>query len=142
MIAEHIQALLHASGLPKNLWAEAGQHVVWLLNRTATKAVVDMTPYEAAFGKKPNLGGLRELGEKTYVQIEGGTKLGGRVREGRWLGVDEQSKGVQIYWLDTKSITVERNIYYDDMSASSYKGEQDVIVTKTDLPNDNKTPEV
>src|SRR5271168_3738376 len=80
-IAERIRALLHASGLPKNLWAEAGRHVVWLLNRATSKAVVGMTPYEAAFGKKPNLSGLREWGEKTYVRIEGGTKLGGRVRE-------------------------------------------------------------
>src|ERR1700678_902798 len=101
-----------------------------------------MTPYEAAFGKKPNLSGLREWGEKTYMRIEGGTKLGGRVRERCWLGIDEQSKGVRIYWLDTKSITVERNVYYDDMSASCCEGEQDVIVMKTDLPNDNKTPEV
>ena len=59
-IAERIWALLHASRLAKNLWAEAGRHVVWLLNRMTTKAVVGMTPYEAAFGKKPNLGGLCE----------------------------------------------------------------------------------
>jgi len=110
-IAERVRALLHASGLPKNLWAEAARHVVWLLNRTTTKAVEGMTPYEAVFGKKPNLGDLREWGEKVYVRLEKkGLKLGGRVREGRWLGVDEQSKGVRIYWPDTKSITVERNV--------------------------------
>ena len=92
-IAERIRALLHASGLPKNLWGEAAQHVVWLLNRTTTKAVEGMTPYEAAFGKKPNLKGVREWGEKVYVRVEKGTKLGGRVHEGRWLGFDEESKG-------------------------------------------------
>ena len=59
-IVERVRALLHASGLPKNLWAEAARHVVWLLNRTTTKAVEGMTPYEAAFGKKPNLKGIRE----------------------------------------------------------------------------------
>jgi hypothetical protein len=31
-----------------------------MLNRTATKAVKGMTPYEAIFGKKPDLSGLRE----------------------------------------------------------------------------------
>jgi hypothetical protein len=31
-IAEHMCMLLHASGLPKYLWAEAVRHVVWLLN--------------------------------------------------------------------------------------------------------------
>src|ERR1700678_874687 len=107
-----------------------------------TKAVEGMTPYEAAFGKKPNLGDVREWGEKVYVRLEKkGLKLGGRVREGRWLGVDEQSKGVRIYWPDTKSITVERNVHFNDSSASRNEGEQDdVVVTKTDLPSTSRTP--
>jgi hypothetical protein len=141
-IAERIRALLHASGLPKNLWAEAARHVVWLLNRTTTKAVEGMTPFEAAFGKKPDLKDVREWGEKVYVRLEKkGLKLGGRVREGRWLGIDEQSKGFRIYWPDTKSITVERNVYYDDTSVPRNEGEQDgVVVTKTDSPSPPNTP--
>ena len=136
-IGERVRALLHASGLPKFLWAEAARHAVWLLNRTTTKAVEGMTPYEAAFGKKPNLKGLREWGEKVYVRIEGGTKLGGRVREGKWLGVDEESKGVRVYWPDTKNVTVERNVYYDNASACRSEGEQDIeiVETKADAPS-------
>jgi hypothetical protein len=82
VIVEHIRALLHASGLPRFLWAEAARHVVWLMNRTSTKAVDGQTPYEAAFGKKPDLRDVREWGEKVWVRVEGGDKLGGRVREG------------------------------------------------------------
>jgi hypothetical protein len=54
-IVEQICALLHSSGLPKTLWGEAAHHVVWLLNRISTKAVDGKTPYEAIFGKKPDL---------------------------------------------------------------------------------------
>ena len=72
MIGKWIQALLHASGLPNFLWGEAAHHVVWLLNRMTTKAVEGMTPFEAAFGKKPDLKGVHEWGEKTYVRVEGG----------------------------------------------------------------------
>jgi Reverse transcriptase (RNA-dependent DNA polymerase) len=132
-IAERIRALLHASGLPKNLWGEAARHVVWLLNRTTTKAVEGS--YEAAFGKKPDLKGVREWGEKVYVRVEKGTKLGGRVREGRWMGMDEESKGARIYWPDTKAVSVERNIYYKNPSATRVEEENDVVVnTNTDLP--------
>jgi hypothetical protein len=85
--------------------------VVWLLNRTSTKAVAGNTPYEAAFGKKPDLSKVREWGEKVWVRTEKkGNKLGGRVREGRWLGIDDTSKGVRIYWPDKRNITVERNV--------------------------------
>ena len=137
MIAERVRALLYASGLPKFLWAEAAHHVVWLLNRTTTRAIEGMTPYEAAFGKKPNLKGLREWGKKVYVQIEGGTKLGGRVREGKWFGVDEESKGIRVYWPDTKKITVERNVYYDNSSACHSEGEQnlEIVEMKADVPS-------
>lgn len=57
------------------------------------------------------------------------------------MGIDEQSKGVRIYWPDTKSITVKCNVYFNDSSASHNEGEQDnVVITKTDLPFVLKTP--
>jgi len=34
-------------------------------------------------------------------------KLGGRVKEGRWPGMDKELKGVWIYWPDSKTVTVE-----------------------------------
>ena len=37
------------------MWGEATHHVIWLMNRTQTTAVVGMTPYKATFGKKPDL---------------------------------------------------------------------------------------
>ncbi len=127
MIAERIRALLHASGLPKYLWGEAAHHIVWLLNWTTTKAVEGMTPYEATFGKKPNLKNVREFDEKVWVRVEKGNKLGGRVHEGRWLGIDNESKAICVWWPDTKSVGVERNVYYENLcsSASHFEGEDD-----------------
>ena len=81
-IVERIHALLHASGLPQFLWGEAARHVVWLMNRTSTKAVDGMTPYEAAFRKKPDLRNVCEWGECVWIWTENGDKLGGRVCEG------------------------------------------------------------
>jgi len=77
-IFEHVQALLHVSSLSKNLWGEAAHHIVWLMNRTLTKAVEGMTPYKALFGKKPDLKNVHKWGEKVWVHVEGaGDKLGG-----------------------------------------------------------------
>jgi len=94
--------------------------------------------YEAAFGKKPDLRGIREWGEKVWVRVEGGNKLGGRVREGRWIGVDDKSKGIRVYWPDKKMVSVERNIYYDKTcsSISGLEGEEleEFVKTKIDEP--------
>jgi len=95
-----------------------------------TKAVNSMTPYEAVFGRKPDLQNMHEWGKKVWMQIEGGDKLGGHVREGHWMGVDKQSKGVQIYWPDKKTVSVEQNVHYRkmDASASRLEGEIDGII--------------
>ena len=83
-IIEQICALLHASGLPRTMWGEAAHHIVWLMNQTWTTAVVGIAPYEAAFGKKPDLSNVHEWGDKVWVYLEvRGHKLGGRVREGQ-----------------------------------------------------------
>ena len=50
--------------------------MVWLLNQTLTKAVEGNTLYEAAFGKKPDLSKVHEWGEKVWVHVEKGNKLG------------------------------------------------------------------
>jgi hypothetical protein len=136
-IVERIHALLHSSGLPKTLWGEAARHVVWLLNRTSTKAVNGKTPYEAVFGKKPDLWHVREWGEKVWVHVEGGNKFGGRVKEGRWLGVDEKSKRFQIYWPDKRTASTECNVYHDKTCAlvDRLKGEDwEFIETTTNIP--------
>jgi len=55
-------------------------------------------PYKAALGMKPDLSGVREWGEKCWIHVEKGSKLGGCVREGCWVGVDDKSKGACVYW--------------------------------------------
>ena len=100
------------------MWGEAARHVVWLMNRTTTKAINNKTPYEAAFGTKPDLRDVREWGDKVWVRIEGGDKLGGRVKEGRWMGISDESKGVRVYWPDKKTVSTERNIYFDKTGSS------------------------
>jgi len=143
-ILERIRALLHASGLPKNLWGEAARHVVWLMNRTSTKAVEGKMPFEAVFGIKPDLRAVHEWGEKVFVRVEEGNKLGGRVREGRWLGVDEQSKGARVYWPDKRSVTVERNVYYGplDLSTMRNEGEDDIpAIPQINVPGPSNTPQ-
>jgi len=68
------------------------------MNQSSTKAVTGQTPFKVAFGKKPDLQEVREWGERIWVHIEEGNKLEGRVREGRWMGIDERSKDVHVYW--------------------------------------------
>jgi hypothetical protein len=105
--------MLHAGQLPKFLWGEAVKHAVYLKNRTSTKALDGMTPYEAYFGKKPNIAGLHEFGRKVWVHNMGGSKLDGRSEIGRWVGFDEASNGHRIYWPGKRTISIERSVKFD-----------------------------
>ena len=107
------------------------------MNCTLTRAVDGKTPYEAAFGKKPDLHHVRKWGEKVWVRTETGDKLGGRITEGRWLGIDERSKGFRIYWLDKQTVSVEQNVYLNNnLSTSHLEGEDwEFIETKADIPS-------
>jgi hypothetical protein len=73
-----------------------------------------MTPLQAATSVKPSIAGIREWGERVWVRVEKGDKLGGHVHEGHWMGVDKNSKGARIYRPDSKTITIEQNVYTKD----------------------------
>jgi hypothetical protein len=95
-----------------------------------------MTPWEAITGRKPDLSAVREWGERCWVRLEKGDKLGGCVREGRWVGIDDSSKGCCVYWPDTKTLTVERNVYFDKTAVSVVRLEGENInfeIEPTDL---------
>jgi hypothetical protein len=49
-LVKHVCAVLHHSGLPKTLWGEALHFVVWLKNRTSTRVLGTVTPFERVHG--------------------------------------------------------------------------------------------
>jgi transposase InsO family protein len=111
-LLERIRALTHASGLPKSLWGEALRHAAWLKNRTATCALDGKTPFEALYGRPPDLSTLRIWGSQVWVHSPSGSKLDVRAREARWLGPDVDAKAHRVFWSSTKNVAVERNIYF------------------------------
>jgi hypothetical protein len=48
-------SMMKAKNLPRYFWGEAVVAAVYLLNRSPTRAVEGMTPFEAWHGKKPGL---------------------------------------------------------------------------------------
>ncbi|KAJ2929032.1 hypothetical protein H1R20_g8057, partial [Candolleomyces eurysporus] len=103
------RALLLQSRLPTRLWAEAIRFSVWLHNRQFTTSVPTLkTPLEIASGERPNLSAIQPWGSKILVKDLNAGKLQSRMREGRYLGPDEESLGVRVYWPEKRTVTVER----------------------------------
>jgi hypothetical protein len=163
--AERAPALLLASGLPHFLWEEAMNHSNWLQNRTLAHALNEKTPYEVKNKRKPNLSGIQEFGAAAYVKDLKAGKLDARAKKGRFVRYDSESKGYKIYWPDKRSISVERNIVFnnDDVQLADdttiihakvqSEGERDKVIQasknnaknteepKDDNPEDQQTQE-
>ena len=56
------KCLLHEKNLPKKLWAEVANTVVFLLNMLPTRALEKKTPFEAWSCIKPTLKNLKVFG--------------------------------------------------------------------------------
>jgi hypothetical protein len=91
-----------------------------------------MTPWEAMTGQKPDLSAVREWGKRCWVRLEKMDKSGGHMHKKHWVGIDDSSKGCHVYWLDTKSLMVEWNIYFDKTATSVVRLEGENI-EPTDL---------
>jgi hypothetical protein len=113
-LLEHVRAILHQSGLPKQLWAEALQFVVWLKNHTSTRALGNNTmPFEKLYGSKPNLSGIPEWGQAIWVHSGTGSKLDACGIEARWVRYNADSTHAhRIYWPYKNSVSIEHNIKF------------------------------
>ena len=112
--AELARALLIASGLPRFLWEEAMKHVEWVKERSPHSALDGKTPYEMKHQKVPHLEGIHEFGAAAYVKDLKAGKLDARAQLGRFVGYDSESKGYRIYWPSKRSVSVERNVVFND----------------------------
>ena len=139
------RAMLESSKLPKNLWAEAISHHVWIRNRVPTRSVkLDKTLLELATGNKPNLTGIRPWGCKAWVKHIDVGKLEARADECRFVGFDSESKGFQVYWPGRNRVSIERDVYFNEKDALTndealIEGET-VKRTNSNLPQPKTNP--
>jgi transposase InsO family protein len=121
-LLERIRAFAHGSGLPKSFWGEALRHAVWLKNRTATRALDGRTPFEALYGRPPDLSRLRVWGCHVWVHDPDRSKLDVRAREARWLSFDVDARAHRVFWPGPGNVTVERNVYFATSALSEGEG--------------------
>ncbi|KAL8094406.1 hypothetical protein AgCh_036077 [Apium graveolens] len=63
---EMARSFLKTMKMPSLFWGEAIRHSIYILNRLPTRAVYNVTPYEAWSRKKPQVGHIKEPGTKAY----------------------------------------------------------------------------
>nr|GEV91314.1 zinc finger, CCHC-type [Tanacetum cinerariifolium] len=100
------RSMMKAMKLPLTFWAEAVRHAIYIINRVPTRALIDKTPYEALYNRKPNLENLRIFGCTAYakITIPHLKKLDDRSIPLIYLGVEEGSKACRLGHLNFDNI--------------------------------------
>ena len=68
------RTILNKSPLPKTFWADAINTTCYIMNRALIRPILNKTPYELYFGRKPNISHLH-IGYKCYVHNNGKDNL-------------------------------------------------------------------
>lgn len=111
-----VRSILSRSHLPKVFWPEAVKWSIYLLNRSPTLAVRNMTPEEAWSGRKPSVNHLRIFGCIAYSHVpdQKRKKLDDKGEKCIFLGISENTKAYKLYNPITKKISISRDVIFDE----------------------------
>jgi len=105
------RALLKQRGMPAIYWGEAVMTAVHLLNRSPTKALDSMTPYEAWHGRKPVVSHLRIFGCLAFAkELTHVGKLDDRSTPGVFIGYAEGAKAYRILDPATQRVRISQDV--------------------------------
>ena len=112
-LIETVRCMLSDADLSKEYWAEALATANYVHNRSFTSCL-DVTPYEALNGHKPNLGHLRVFGSKCFAHIpcDERSKLDVKSKTSIFLGYGTNIKGYRLYDVSKHKIFHSRDVIF------------------------------
>lgn len=115
-LVEYSRSLLHAKGLPKHLWAEAVNTVVYVLNRTGPTSIEGKTPLELWTGKQPNVEHLKVFGTECYMHVPKQRRLKWDQKswKGILVGYQGDKDGYRIYFPEHNVVKLSRDVIFKD----------------------------
>lgn len=115
-IVEAARTMLHSNNLPLNLWTEAVNTAVHVLNKTGTSSVQGETPFELWHGKNVKVDNLKVFGSTVYTHIpkEKRKKLDKKAEKCIFVGYSDTVKGYRVYNPDKRCVKVVRDVYFNE----------------------------
>jgi len=111
-IVEVARAMMYDHDMPKFLWAEACNTIVYVQKRTTHQALGKITPEKVFIGKMPEVSDFRIFGSLAYCLIpeEKRKKLDQIAEKGYLVGYSENAKAYKIYLPGSKKVVVRRDV--------------------------------
>ena len=94
-ICNKVRSMLSDSKLPQQYWAEALMTAAYIINRSPSASLENVTPYEALYGVKPSVKHFRVFGSLCEIHIprEERNKFDFKTERGIFTGYSSEVKG-------------------------------------------------
>jgi hypothetical protein len=123
-IMNMVRSMLAGMNMPKRFWPEAVLWATYVLNRSPTMSVKDMTPEEAWSNVKPSVHYFKVFGCLAYAHVTDlqRKKLDPKSIKCVHLGISEESKAYKLYDPIAKKIIVSRDVIFDETKGWEWNG--------------------
>lgn len=113
-LQERARCMVFNAGVTKSFWAEAVATAAYIINRSPTNGLTDVTPEEAWTGMKPDLSHLRVFGCKAMVHVPKQKRRKWDVKSNEliFVGYCEESKGYRFIHPTTRKLTKSRDVVF------------------------------
>lgn len=110
------RSLIKSMGMPSTFWGKAVRTAVDNLNRSPTRSLHGITPYEVWLKKKPAVDYFRTFGCVTHVKLVGAgvTKLSDRSVAGVFLGYEPGMKEYRVYDPAGKRLYITGDVHFEE----------------------------
>ncbi|PNX65799.1 cysteine-rich receptor-like protein kinase 25-like protein, partial [Trifolium pratense] len=127
-----VRSMLNGRNVPKRFWPEAVVWATYVINRSPTLSVKNMTPEQAWRGTKPSVSFFKVFGCIGYVHVPDvkRKKLDAKGIKCVLLGVSEESKAYKLYDPIQKKIIISRDVVFDENQGWNWEDKNKSKITE------------
>ena len=131
-----VRAMLKAKDLPRELWGEAVNTVVYILNRSLTKSLKDQTPHEKWTARRPSVDHMRIFGCLAHVKDtrKHPSKLEDRSMPMIFIGYELGSKAYRCLDPVNFKVVISRDIIFEESERWTWSTQGECSTPLTFLP--------
>jgi hypothetical protein len=114
-LVEMARMMLDEHRTPRRFWADAISTTYYISNRILLLSILNLTPFELHFGRKPSVSHLRSFGCKCFILKCGNLeKFESRPSDGILLGYSPHDRSYRVFNLETNTIVESYDVTFDE----------------------------